>query len=252
MLAVERIRQIELRVKQDGSARVAELARIFNVTEETIRRDLEKLESQHKIIRSHGGAASIGDSTGEVPYFEREERQVNEKVAVARTAVQRINEGDTLFIDASSTALQLAKTLPDIKLTVLTNAVKVMLELSQRPRIRVISTGGTLASESLSFYGPSAEKFLEGFHVDKIFVSCKGLDLERGASESSEMLAAFKRRAIAFSDWRCLLVDHTKLGANALAVFANLSDFHEIITDKKADADSLKDLRRLVKTVTAA
>jgi len=116
----------------------------------------------------------------------------------------------------------------------------------------VISTGGTLAAESLSFYGPSAEKFLEGFHVDKIFLSCKGLDLERGASESSELLAAFKRRAVGFSDWRCLLLDHTKLGTNALAVFANLSDFHEIITDKKADAEDVKNLRRVVRTVTLA
>jgi DeoR/GlpR family transcriptional regulator of sugar metabolism len=252
MLAVERIRQIEKRVKHDGSARVAELARLFNVTEETIRRDLEKLEREHKIVRSHGGADSVGDGTGEIPYFEREVRQVHEKTAIARAAVERVKEGDTIFIDASSTALQMARLLPDLKFTVLTNAVKVMIELAQRPRIRVIATGGTLASESLSFYGPSSEKFLEGFHVDKIFLSCKGLDLQRGASESSELLAAFKRRAVSVADWRCLLADHTKLGTNALAVFASLSDFEEIITDKKADAEDVKNLRRAVKSVVLA
>src|SRR5438045_5215952 len=119
MLAVERLREIEKRIKRDGSARVADLARELSVTEETIRRDLEKLEDDRKILRSHGGA--VAPANGEIPHTERESQQAAEKSAIAREAVKRVSEGDTLFIDASSTALELARILPDMPLTVLTN-----------------------------------------------------------------------------------------------------------------------------------
>src|SRR5436305_15075028 len=108
MLAVERLREIEKRIKRDGSARVSDLARELAVTEETIRRDLENLEQDRKLLRSHGGAVAM-DGMQEVPHSEREQLQAAEKSAIARVAVSRVGEGDTLFIDASSTALELAR-----------------------------------------------------------------------------------------------------------------------------------------------
>jgi DeoR/GlpR family transcriptional regulator of sugar metabolism len=247
MLAIERLREIERKIRRDGSARVAELARELSVTEETIRRDLEKLELEKKVVRSHGGAvAGNGGVAGapEIPYPERELRQAAEKAAIARTAVQRVEEGDTLFIDASSTALELARLLPDMPLTVLTNAVKVAVELARAPRIRVICTGGALAAQSLSFYGPAAEKAMHEFHVGKLFLSCKGIDLKRGLSDANELLAEFKRLAIERSSWRCLLADHTKFGVNGFAVFAQLSEFNEIITNAAASAEVLAGLKQ--------
>ena len=244
MLAIERLREIERKIRRDGSARVAELARDMAVTEETIRRDLEKLELERKIVRSHGGAVASGNGVQEIPHREREQRQADEKAAIAREAVQRVHEGDTLFIDASSTALELARLIPDMPLTVLTNAIKVAVEFARAPRIRVICTGGALAPQSLSFYGPAAEKTMEEFHVGKLFLSCKGIDLRRGLSDANEVLAQFKRLAIARSSWRCLLADHTKFGVNGFAVFAQLSDFNEVITNKAAGPEVLERLKQ--------
>jgi DeoR/GlpR family transcriptional regulator of sugar metabolism len=251
MLAVERLREIEKRIKRDGSARVADLARELAVTEETIRRDLEKLEHDRKLLRSHGGAVAM-DGMQEVPHSEREQLQAAEKAAIARVAVSRVGEGDTLFIDASSTALELARILPDTRLTVLTNAIKVAVELAKKPHIRVICTGGALAPESLSFYGPSAQKMLDEFHVGKLFLSCKGIDFKRGVSEANELLAELKRCAVARSSWRCLLADHTKFGVNGFAVFAAMSDFNEVITDSEASESTIKALKQCGVAVSIA
>jgi DeoR family L-fucose operon activator len=251
MLAVERLREIEKRIKRDGSARVADLARELAVTEETIRRDLEKLENDRKLLRSHGGAVAM-NGLQEDPHSERELRQALEKAAIARAAVTRIGEGDTLFIDASSTALELARIIPDMPLTVLTNAIKVAVELTKKPHIRVICTGGALAPGSLSFYGPSAQKVLDDFYVGKLFLSCKGIDFKRGVSEANELLAELKQRAVARSTWRCLLADHTKFGVNGFAVFAALTDFNEIITDSEAGDAAIKGMKQAGVAVTIA
>ena len=252
MLAIERLREIEKKIRRDGSARVAELARELAVTEETIRRDLEKLETDRKIVRSHGGAIALSSGGQEIPYVERELRQAAEKAAIAREAIKRVEEGDTLFIDASTTALELAKLIPDMPLTVLTNAIKVAVELARAPRIRVICTGGALAAPSLSFYGPAAERVMEEFHVGKLFLSCKGVDLRRGLSDANELLAQFKHLAMERSSWRCALVDHTKFGVNGFAVFGKLSDFNEVITNNEAGPEAINALKLGgVETVTA-
>ncbi len=252
MLAVERLREIEKRVKRSGSARVSDLARELLVTEETIRRDLEKLEIEGKLLRSHGGAVAAQSAMQETPHSERELRQATEKAAIAREAVTRIGAGDTLFIDASSTALELARILPDIPLTVLTNAIKVAVELAKKPHIRVICTGGALAPDSLSFYGPSAQKVLDEFHVGKLFLSCKGIDFKRGVSEANELLAELKRRAMERASWKCLLADSSKFGVNGFAVFAMPADFNEVITDSAASDDAVKLFKQAGVAVTLA
>jgi DeoR/GlpR family transcriptional regulator of sugar metabolism len=181
MLVAERHQKIVKLVNERKSIRVTELSEIFSVTEETIRRDLEKLEKEHKLARSHGGAIYINSSDSmEQPYFEREIMNVNEKREIALRATKLIDEGDKVILDASSTAWYMAKSLPDIPLTVLTNSIKVAMELSNKKQVEVISTGGTLQPKSLSFTGPLAEASMDTYHVSKAFISCKGLHLRRG------------------------------------------------------------------------
>jgi DeoR/GlpR family transcriptional regulator of sugar metabolism len=235
MLVIERQREIMQRVNREGSARVSELARMFEVTKETIRRDLDQLESAGRLQRSHGGAVNIKPDDRDIPIAEREMRHVAEKTLIAREAVRRVVAGDTIFIDSSTTALQFARNLPDINLTVLTNAIKVAVELSSRPHIRVISTGGLLSTPTLSFVGPTAERIVDEYHVNKLFISCKGVDLERGISESNELQAGLKRHLLANSDIRYLLVDSAKFDVRGLSIFARISDISELITDKSAN-----------------
>jgi DeoR family fructose operon transcriptional repressor len=252
MLIAERQRSIITMVTEGGSARVTDLAKHFGVTEETIRRDLEKLESEGKLLRSHGGAVAPVVASGERHYTERQVANTREKSAIARLAVQLIEEGDTVVLDASSTVLHLARLLPDIDVTVLTNSIQVALVLADRPRVRVVGTGGTLSSASLSFAGPQAEESLEKYYVNKAFLSCTGVDLEFGLSDINERQALLKVKMMDIAARTYLLADHSKFGAKSLRRFSRIEDVDEIITDSSLDADTLESIRQAGPTVIVA
>ncbi|QHT62391.1 DeoR/GlpR transcriptional regulator [Paenibacillus lycopersici] len=241
MLVAERYEKIVGLVNERGSIRVTELSELCRVTEETIRRDLDRLEQAGRLRRSHGGAVSVKDapSQPEIPYAEREITHAEEKRRIAKEAVKLIRPKDRILLDASSTAWYMASILPDVQLTVLTNSIKVATELSGKERIEVISTGGTLAQRSLSFVGPLAERSLDAYHVDKVFFSCKGVHLERGISESNELQARIKQKMIGMADEVILLADASKFGVQAFTHVAELGDVHRIITDRRVPQESL-------------
>ncbi|NGQ96721.1 DeoR/GlpR transcriptional regulator [Brevibacillus sp. SYP-B805] len=252
MLVAERHEKIVRLVNERGSIRVSELSEICNVTEETIRRDLDRLEQAGRLLRSHGGAVSILDQQPEVPYMEREITHMEEKKRIAQEAVKLIEAYDRIILDASTTAWYMASILPDIPLTVVTNSIKVAMELSGKEKVEVISTGGVLAPRSLSFVGPSAERSLDPYHVGKAFLSCKGIHLDRGISESNEMQALVKRKMIAIADRTYLLADYSKFGLQAFTYFAELHQIDEIITDDKIDPLHLQELKEKAVKVTVA
>jgi len=244
VLAAERYEKIVSVVNQRGAIRVSELSELFQVTEETIRRDLDRLEQAGRLSRSHGGAVSIkDDQQPEIPYFEREITYAEEKKRIAQAAIKRIGPKDRILLDASSTAWYMAAEVPDLPLTVLTNSIKVATELSSKEKIDVISTGGLLAQRSLSFVGPLAERSLDAYHVDKVFLSCKGVHLERGISESNELQARIKERMIGMADEVILLVDASKFGVRAFTHVADLSEVDVIITDHRIPGDTVKQLQ---------
>ncbi|MCS7460551.1 DeoR/GlpR family DNA-binding transcription regulator [Paenibacillus doosanensis] len=253
MLVAERYEKIVSLVNQRGAVRVSELSELFQVTEETIRRDLDRLEQAGRLTRSHGGAVSIkDDQQPEIPYFEREIAYAEEKKRIAQAAIERIGERDRILLDASSTAWYMAAEVPDLPLTVLTNSIKVATELSNKEKIEVISTGGRLAQRSLSFVGPLAERSLDTYHVDKVFLSCKGVHLDRGISESNELQARIKERMIGIADEVILLVDSSKFGVQSFTQVADLSEIDVIITDRriaKETVDQLEDRGITVITV---
>lgn len=235
MLAAERYEMIVRLVQEKGSMRVTELSVQCGVTEETIRRDLDRLESEGRLRRSHGGAVSVKQeaaSQPEIPYSQREIMNADEKRRIAEAAVRFIEPKDRILLDASTTAWYMAAKLPDIPLTVLTNSIKVATELSQKEKIEVIVTGGKLASNSLSFVGPLAERSLESYYVDKLFLSGKGVHLERGISESNELQARVKQRMIGMADRVYLLADSSKFGVTSFTHVADLSSVHTVVTDR--------------------
>src|SRR5690606_21694189 len=215
MLVAERYELIVQLVNERGSIRVSELSELCSVTEETIRRDLDKLEQAGRLKRSHGGAVSVKESQQEIPYFEREITRAQEKMRIAEEAVKLIQPHDRILLDASTSAWYMAKIMPDIPITILTNAVKVATELSAKEKIEVISLGGRLSPRSLSFVGPITEKTLESFHVNKLFFSSKGIHLERGISESGELQARLKQQMLGAADQAILLADSSKFGVQA-------------------------------------
>ncbi|WP_419874009.1 DeoR/GlpR family DNA-binding transcription regulator [Candidatus Pristimantibacillus sp. PTI5] len=250
MLAQERYDKIVQLVNERGSIRVTELAELCQVTEETIRRDLDRLEQAGRLRRSHGGAVSVKDQQPEIPYFEREIAQADEKKRIAEEAIKLIQPKDRILLDASTTAWYMAASMPDIPLTVLTNSIKVAMELSSKEKIEVISTGGILASRSLSYVGPLAERSLDAYHVDKAFFSCKGVHLERGISESNELQARIKHKMVGMADQVILLADSSKFGVQAFTHVADLSDVNTIITDGRLSPELLTQLNDKQITVT--
>jgi DeoR/GlpR family transcriptional regulator of sugar metabolism len=243
MLVAERNEMIVRLVNERGSIRVTELSELCGVTEETIRRDLDRLEQAGRLRRSHGGAVSVKEQQAEIPYFEREITRAEEKKRIAQEAVRRIRPNERIILDASSTAWYMASSLPDIPLTVLTNSIKVATELSGKEKIQVISTGGILAARSLSYVGPLAERSLDAYHVDKLFLSCKGVHLERGISESNELQARVKQKMIGIADRVVLLADSSKFGTQSFTYVAGLDEIDEIITDRHLPRETSDELK---------
>lgn len=167
------------------SLRTIELARKFDVTDETIRRDLEFLDSENKLIRTHGGALRIEKRIHDIPMLSRLKENRDQKREIARKALEYIKEGETILMDSGSTSLALAEILPNIKLTVITNGHDTIAPLMDKDNITVISTGGILNRRSHSFVGAVANASLRRFPIDKMFFSCNGLDLDRGRARLS-------------------------------------------------------------------
>jgi DeoR/GlpR family transcriptional regulator of sugar metabolism len=245
LLARQRHREILGRLRHAGGARVTELAANLRVTEETIRRDLEKLSGEGKLLRTHGGAVSLPGDRGDLPFDVRQAAYLHEKRAIAARAVRHVAEGDVLGLDASSTTHELARIIPDIPLTVVTNSLPVAMTLLGRARVRVVCTGGILDPRSRSLTGSLTEHSLGKLHITKFFFSAEGVDLLRGLSDPTDEQAHVKRHMLDVADRTCLLVDHTKFGVKSAVFFANIDEVDLLIADAgvgKAVLDEVAEL----------
>lgn len=245
MLAIERHRRILELLGNTSSLRTSEISSALGVSDETVRKDFEILEKQGELVRMHGGVSRVEKIRRELAFTERQAIQREEKRAIAREAASRIQADETIFLDASSTVLTLAEFLPDLPLTILTNALNVLTALVDRPNLDLMSTGGLFDAKSRSFVGLTAEKSLQRYNIHRAFLSGSGLDLTRGASESNARQAAFKERVIATSEEVVFLADHTKLGRKASFFFADLKDIHCVVTDQGADGEMIRGLEEL-------
>lgn len=243
MLAQQRRREIMSLLQGTGAARVAELAQRLSVTEETIRRDLKRLDREGKLIRTHGGAVASDGDRLELPFDERHNTNRSEKQAIAARALAHIEEGDVIGIDASTTACELARQLPDLPLTVVTSSIVIASMLIDRPRIDVMLTGGLLDRSSLSLMGTLAGDAVERFNIRRLFISCRGIDLQRGLTEASEPHAQIKQRMIRLAEQVYLLADHSKFGLRSVVYFAQVADIDVLITDPAADPTALAEFR---------
>ncbi|TAG06998.1 MAG: DeoR/GlpR transcriptional regulator [Verrucomicrobia bacterium] len=237
MLAIERQRQILNLLQPSGALRTTDVASLLGVTDETVRKDFEILEKRGQLVRTHGGVSHVERSREELPFTERQAIRREEKQAIARVAASRIQAHETLFLDASSTVLTLTEYLPDLPLTILTNALQIFTALAGRPKIELICTGGLFEARSHSFIGLTAEKSLQRYHIDRMFFSGNGIDLQRGISERNSRQAAFKERVVAIAEDVVFLADHSKFGQKAAFYFANLDEISCVVTDAAADPD---------------
>lgn len=245
MFGVERRSIIMTILNEKKSILVNEVASQFGVVEETIRRDLKELEAQGLLVRTHGGAVLTEDSKSEAPLEIREGINITGKNSIALQAANLIADGDTIILDASTSALFVAKHIKEKKgLTVITNAVKVVLELADCGDITVVSTGGVLRHNSLSYVGRAAENLLDNYHAGKLFFSCKGISLNRGLTDSNEQESDLRRKMIASSDKVIFLCDHTKFDRVGYVTTAKLEDMDLMITDRDLSGEWADRIRK--------
>jgi len=236
-------------LEAEGAVRTSDLAESFQVTDETIRRDLEYLHRERLLIRTHGGAIALGHPGRDLSLREREVRNLSLKERIAREATRLLRPGDVVFIDASSTALQLARNLSEMELTVVTNAHRVIGDLSGNSTVRLIGTGGLFDPNSQSYVGPIVEYTARRFHFNWFFFSGNGIDLERGVSESNEAQANFKAEVRCLSERSVLLADSTKIGHRSSYFFCPLDAIDLWILDDGADTDGLIKFHEKIRSI---
>lgn len=219
-------------ISREGELRIAVLKETYQVTEMTIRRDLEKLEETGVIKRTFGGAIFVGK---DIALQERAGILTEEKARIGRYAASLVEAGESIFIDGGTTTLQVARHLPaGLKITVVTNALNVAAELSSK-QIPVIVTGGTLLEATNSLVGPIAVHSLSSMAFDRVYLGATGLTSEHGFSNSNIYEAEIKQTAIREASETNVLLDHSKFGVKMLVSFAPLSGVERIITDQSPD-----------------
>lgn len=211
---------------------VSTLAEHYEVTEETIRRDLEKLESEGYARKTYGGAVRNDNITGDLPYTVRKQTNVAGKRYIAEKIASMICDGESLLLDSSTTATFTVKSIASKQnLTVVTNSVEVLLDLPQGHNWNVISTGGQYRSESMAYYGNAAQEAITKYRVDYAILSCKGLDADGGISDTREVFADMKKIFLRSARKVILAIDHTKFDQISFVRFGSLDDVDILVTD---------------------
>jgi DeoR/GlpR family transcriptional regulator of sugar metabolism len=232
MLANQRRDKILELLKEDGSAKVLNLARLFKVSEVTIRQDLEKLEKDGLVLREHGGAfiKNIEDQVRTISLTHQD--NLDKKELIAGKCLEYIESGDTIILDSGSTTTEIAKKLKGLKnLTVITNALNIALMLGAEPGIEVIMTGGEFKPPTLSLTGQKAADFFKGINVQKLFLATAGISLKSGLTYPSISDIVVKKAMIEAAETTYLVADSTKIGKSAFASLGALSLIDYIITD---------------------
>ena len=247
MLAIERRNRILEKLQKDKRVVVSELSRLYQVAEETIRRDLEKLENDGLVIKSYGGAVLNEHSIFDLPFNIRKNQMIVEKQKIACMIADMVRDGEALMLDASSTAAYVARELKGKKegLTIITNSVEIILELFDVPEWNVISTGGVSREKSFALVGPNTNRMISSYHVDKAIISCKAMNLGVGMMDSDEQDACSKRLMLNAAKERILVADNSKFDKMAFAKVAEWTELTKAVTDKEPSKDWLKEFERL-------
>ncbi len=232
MLPLERRNCILEILSAKHAATVDELCATLYSSGATIRRDLQILENSGLIRRTHGGAVHIDNNTHDFPLTLRENENAAAKEQLAQKALSLIKDGQTLFMDASSTVCHLARRLNGFQnLRVITNGLKTASILAEFGGVEVYSTGGRLRENAMSFTGNQALEFVRNFNADIAFISCRGIETEVGITDADESEASLKRVYIQNARHVILMCDSSKLGKRYFCKVGPLDSVHKIITN---------------------
>lgn len=236
MLAIERRNEILEKLQAEKRVVVSELSQLYQVSEETIRRDLEKLENDGYAIKSYGGAVINEQSRLDLPLNIRKNRNVAEKQKIGEQIAALIHDGESIMLDASSTAVFAARALRSKKnLTVITNSIEILIEHLGNSEWSILSTGGLSKEGSFALVGPQTDKMLKSYHVGTAIISGNGLDLEMGLTDSNELHANNKRTMLESAGRRILAMDSSKFDKIAFTRICDVDMVDIVVTDKQPE-----------------
>lgn len=238
MLVDERRRRIASLVVAQGAVTVTQLSDKLGVSAVTIRSDLEALEKQGLLKRNHGGAVARQVLRFAPDFLEKSSLHRKEKEAIASIAIDLMEDGDHLILDAGSTTLALAHKIHNRELTLVINSIYLLNELYNAPRIELITVGGNLHPRNLCFVGPLAEAFLKEIHVDKVFLGANGVS-RNGVSVTNSLEAGVKRCMVAAANEVIVLADTSKVGVESFVNVCPLSTVNTLVTDANISAHQL-------------
>lgn len=243
MFVTERRKLIVNLLKENKRVTVKDLATQLRVSEATLRSDLNQLEMEGLLKRTHGGGVLNEEfkniSTNENNFYIREKKNKNEKIKIAEEAIKTIDSKQCILLDGSSTVLELAKilkTLP-IQLTVLTSGLQTALELKDNPQITVILIGGVVTKGSNTIEGTMGLSILRHINIDTMYTSANGFTITSGLTDFNLYEVALKQEMIKRANKVIGLIDSTKIGVTSSAVFATIDDIDCIITDKQIETE---------------
>ncbi len=248
----ERLDQIVTLVQEKGRVSVADLSDHFGVSAVTIRNDLTSLQQQGLLVRTHGGAVTRSDLNMEPPAFAlRKELHQAEKERIGQAAAALIRDGDSVALDASTTAWQIARHLKDRReLTIVTNGLFIALEFLDSPAVTVVMPGGALRTASASLVGDEGACILERYHVQKGFFGAGGFTLEEGLTDTNQYEVELKQRMVERSKEVIAVVDSSKWGQVTFASLASVEQLDQVIADNAAPAEMVAALRQQGTLVT--
>lgn len=246
MMAQQRLDLILRQVQQQGMINAGEAAKRFDVSVETIRRDLELLEKQGQIKRVYGGAVSCVSKGMEPQYDSREQNMMEEKAAIARKTAEIIKDGETIAVDVGTTTLEVAKRLRDKRyITCLTNSLPVGMELARSEDNRVYILGGRLRYGDYSTSGFMTGAGLENFRVDTAIIGAGGVSVKNGVTDYHVEEANIRRTMIAIAEQAILVADSSKFNNSTFIQVCKLQQLSCIVTDWKVSPEVVRDIRAL-------
>jgi len=250
MLGFERKAEIANILDRSGKIDVASLSERFGVCKETIRRDLRGIEKDGSIKRTHGGAVidlAAPRAQAEFPISVREIQRQEEKLVICRRAASMIEDGDTVFMDNSSTTLYIIRYIPmDIQVCIITNSLKILLEAVRvrNPNLQFICLGGEFKESNMSFSGAIPQRIAKDYFPSRAFMSCASISEQQMLTDSSAAEVDTKRMMIERSQGVVILADYTKFSRMGQVFLADFTSIDCIVTDSKTERSALDYLKK--------
>ena len=245
MTAEQRKQKISELLKENDSVKVTELSKLFDVSEVTVRTDLEDMEKKGLLSRVHGGAVSSYKPYYSMNLNQRLETNKESKVAIAERVVELIQPNDTVMLNAGTTTLLVFRKLPqNYNLSIVTNSISIALEAAGNPNFNVILVGGSVNSKYQFSYGSDAIEQIKKYHADKLILSVDGISAEHGFTTYYDKEAAIDVAMIEQSNCRIIAADHSKFGHSAFVKISDAAVADYIVTNDQLSRELAEELNK--------